>query len=145
MRLGFRILLVATVVLIIGLRISNRLVSRSVGLYVQLPTNESRTDCGDSSVIVLRLSKDNSFRINSEPVASRKVLGRLIDVYSARSERLLFLKPDLDVSFQEVVGAIGVAQENVRNLYVVLITTEKEKAACLSINKPRQPPKLPGL
>jgi biopolymer transport protein ExbD len=145
MRLTIRILLIATAVLIIGLRVSKRLNSTSSGFYVLLPGHVSPSECGDSSVIVLQISKEHSIRINSETVSRERLRGRLREIYRLHAERVLLVSADPDVSFQEVVGAIDTAQGAVTNLYLVLVTPEGEKEPCLFIKRPPQPPKLPGL
>lgn len=145
MRLTIRILLIATAVLIIGLRVSKRLNSRSSGFYVLLSGHVSPSECGDFSVIVLQISKEHSFRINYETVSSESLRGRLREIYRLRAERVLLVRADPDVSFQEVVGAIDITQGAVTNLYLVLVTPEEEKEPCLFIKRPPQPPKLPGL
>jgi biopolymer transport protein ExbD len=144
MRLTIRILLIATAVLIISLRVSKRLNSKSSGFYVLLPGHVSRSECGDFSLIVLQISKEHSFRINSETVSTESLRGRLREIYRLRAERVLLVSADPDVSFQEVVGAMDIAQGAVTNLYLVLVTPEEEKEPCLFIKRPPQP-KLPGL
>jgi biopolymer transport protein ExbD len=85
---------------------------------VLLPGHVSPSECGDSSVIVLQISKEHSFRINSETVSSESLRGRLREIYRLRAERVLLVSADPDVSFQEVVGAMDIAQGAVTNLYL---------------------------
>jgi biopolymer transport protein ExbD len=143
MRWRPRILLVATAVLILGLRISIKLNSKPSGLYVKLLAHTSPSECGDSDVIVLQLLNDRSFRINSERVSSENLRGRLREIFRPRAERILLVRADPEVSFQEVVTAIGIAEGAVSNLYVALLTPEAEKEPCLYITMPRVLPKLP--
>ena len=137
MRLTLRILLIATAALIIGFRVSKRLSRRSTGFYIELPAHTSQSQCGDFDAIVLQLSKEHSLTINSEQVTRETVGGRLQDIYRVRAERLLLIRADPDVSFQEVAGVIDVAQGAVKNLYVTLITPGAEKEPCLFIVMPR--------
>ena len=145
MRLAIRILLIVTVMLIIGFRVSKRHSSQSMGFYIQLPEHTSESQCGDFDVIVLQLSKDRSLAINSEPVTRENVGGRLHDIYHTRAERLLLIRADPDLRFQEVAESIDVAQGAVKNLYVTLITPGTEKEPCMFIVAPRIPRKLPLL
>jgi biopolymer transport protein ExbD len=141
MRLTLRILLIATAALIIGFRVSKQFSSRSTGFYIELPAHTSQSQCGDFDVIVLQISKEHSLTINSERVTRETVGGRLHDIYRVRAERLLLIRADPDLSFQEVAGVIDVAQGAVENLYVTLITPGAEKEPCLFILVPRHPQK----
>ena len=132
------------VILLLGLQISKRPNERSAGLYVQLPGHDSRTDCGDFSVIALQISSERSYKINSEEVSNDALGGRLREIYRLKAERVLLVRADPDISFQEVATAIDTAQGAVTNLYLVLITPEAEKERCLFIRKPAHSPRLPG-
>ncbi len=120
MRRTLRILLVATAVLILGLRVSKKLNSKPSGFYVELVAHTSPSECGDSDVIVLQLLKDHSFRINSERVPRENLRGQLREIFRSRAEPILLVRADPEVSFQEVVTAIGIAGGAVSNLYVAL-------------------------
>ena len=144
MRLTVRILLIIAALLIIGLRVSKRFNGSSTGFYVLLPGHTSRSDCGDFSVFVLQVSKGHFYRINSESVSGESLTGRLREIYRLRAERVLLVRPDADVSFQDVAQAIDMAQEAVTNLYMVLVTPESEKEPCLFIKRPSPSHILPG-
>ena len=142
MRLAIRILLIVTIVLMIGFRVETAL-KPVYGFYIQLPEQTSQSECGDSDVIVLQLAKDHSLAINSETVTRENVGGRLHDIYHTRAERLLLIRADPDLRFQEVADIIDVAQGAVKNLYVTLITPGAEKEPCMFIVAPRFPRKPP--
>ena len=112
------------------------------GLYVKLLAHTSTAECGDSDVIVLQLLKDRSFRINSERVPIERLNGRLREIFRSRAERILLVRADPELSFQEVVNAIGISQDAVSNLNVALLTPATEKKPCPSITMPRELPKL---
>jgi len=113
------------------------------GLYVKLQAHTSPSECRDSDVIVLQLLNDRSFRINSERVPIEYLSGGLREIFRSRAERTLLVRADPEVSFQEVVTAIGISDDAVSNLYVALLTPETEKEPCPSITMPRELPKLP--
>jgi biopolymer transport protein ExbD len=136
MRLTLRILLVATAVLIFGLRVSKKLTSRPSGFYVEMVAHTSSSECEDYSNIVLQISKEHTFRINSETVLSENLKGRLREIFRPRAERVLLVRADPDVSFQKVVGAIDIAEGAVTNLHVALLTPEAEKEPCWGIKSP---------
>jgi biopolymer transport protein ExbD len=113
------------------------------GLHVKLLAHTSSSECGDSDIIVLQLLNDHSFRINSERVSIENLGGRLREIFRPRAERILLVRADPEISFQEVVTSIGIAEGVVSNLYVALLTPEAEKEPCLYITMPRELPKLP--
>jgi len=146
MRLTLRILLLATVVLIVGLRVSKTLNHRPSGFYVELVAHTSSSECGDGRKIVLQILKGHTFKINSETVLSEDLKGQLREIFRTRAERVLLIRADPDVSFQEVVSAIDAAEGDVTNLHVVLLTPEGEKEPCWVIKSPPPlpvPPRLP--
>ena len=143
MRRTLRILLVATAVLVIGLRVSRKLNKKPSGLYVVLVAHTLPSECGESDVIVLQLLNNRSFKINSERVPIENLRGRLREIFRSRAERILLVRADAEVSFQEVVAAIDLAEDAVSNLYVALLTPEAQKEPCLRITRPRELPKLP--
>ncbi len=116
---------------------------KPMGLYVKLLAHTSSSECGDSDVIVLQLLNDRSFRINSERVPIEYLSGRLREIFRSRAARILLVRADPEVSFQEVVTAIGISDDAVSNLYVALLTPETEKEPCPFITMPRELPKLP--
>lgn len=112
------------------------------GLYVRLLAHTSPSECGDSDVIVLQLLNDRSFSINSERVPIEYLSRRLREIFRSRAERILLVRADPEVSFQEVVKAIGISHDAVSNLYVALLTPATEKEPCPVITMPRELPKL---
>jgi biopolymer transport protein ExbD len=109
------------------------------GFYVELPAHVLRHDCGDFNVTILEMSKEKLLTINSEPVPRETLATRLSDIYRLRAERLLLVKADPNLSFQDVASIIDVANGSVENLYVTLVTPGAEKEPCLVILRPRRP------
>jgi biopolymer transport protein ExbD len=144
MRRIVRFLLVATAVLV-GLKVSKWAHSNPAGLFVRLPAKSVGLDCGDSSILVLQVSKEHVLKINSEIVSKVSLGKRLGELYQHREEAILFITADPDVSFQEVVKVLEITKKSIPQLCVVLLTPDAEKEPCLFINWPLQPPKLPGL
>ena len=142
-RWTLRILLVATAVLILGLQVSKKLNTPPEGLYVTLIAHTSPSECGDADVIVLQLLNDRSFKIDSETVRIENLRVRLREIYRSRAERILLVRVDPEVSFQEAVTAIAGAKGAVSNLYVALLTPDAQKEPCLYVTKPPELPKLP--
>jgi biopolymer transport protein ExbD len=143
MRRTLRTLLLATAVLVIGLRVSRKLNNKPSGLYVELVAHTLPSECGDSDVIVLQLLNDRSFKINSERVPIDNLRGRLREIFLPRTERILLVRADAEVSFQAVVTAINIGEGAASNLHVALLTPEAQKEPCLYITRPRELSKLP--
>jgi len=138
MRLTLRFLLIATILLMLGdSRVWKRLFHRSAGFYIELPAHTSRSMCGDFDVIVLQISKENLLTINSESVSREALAARINDIYRLRAERLLLIRADPNLTFQDVAKTIDIARGAVENLYVTLITPGAEKEPCLVILRPR--------
>lgn len=67
------------------------------------PPNQDRT-------VVIIIAKDKSMMINTEPVTPEKLGPRLMEVFKTRAERVVFVKGDPDLEFQEVAKAIDIAK-----------------------------------
>lgn len=143
MRWTLRTLLVATAVLLLGLKVAKQLVHRPLGLYVKLVAHTPSSSCGDSSVVVLEVLNDRSFRINSERVPIENLGEQLRKRLLSRAERVLLIRGDSEVSVQEAVTAIGIARGAISNLYVALLTPEAEKEPCFYITRPQEFPTFP--
>jgi biopolymer transport protein ExbD len=115
----------------------------TTGFYVELPAHVSRDDCGDFDVTILEMSKEKVLTINSKPVPRETLATRLSDIYRLRAERLLLVKADPNLSFQDVASIIDVVNGSVENLYVTLVTPGAEKEPCLVILRPRKPRAAP--
>jgi len=151
MRSTTRILLITLVSLISVLTVLKRFrresavfSRKSTGFYVQLPVHVTHSGCGDGREIIVQISNDDSLRVNGETVPKESFAEQLKDLYRVRVERVLFVKPDADVSFQEVVGIIDVAKGAVTNLYVSLLTPAAQKEPCLVIKPPTFAPTRSG-
>jgi biopolymer transport protein ExbD len=136
MRLILRIVLIVTAVAL-GVRAWERHLRHSTGFYIQLPAHKSQSECGDFDVIVLRMSKEHLLSINSEGISRPALAWQLHNIYSTRAERLLLIRADPELTFQDVAEMMDLAHGAVENLYVTLITPGAEKEPCLFIVAPR--------
>ena len=55
-------------------------------------------------------SKDPVFAVNTEVVPKDKLLARLTEIYKGRPEKIIFIKGDPAVSFQDVINAMDMAR-----------------------------------
>jgi hypothetical protein len=144
MRLALRILLIATAVLLLGREILRHHSHGSTGVYVGLHLLPSKNGCGDSSTIALHIFDRHKVKINSGLVPVDSLAGRLKDIFSQRFNHVLFVRADPDVSFQDVVGFIDLAQGAVPDLQPILLTPDGGKREpCLVIEQDKMAMAIP--
>ena len=90
-----------------------RIASSDAEPRVQPSVEEVTDTCVSNSesprIVALHVSNGN-LSINSEPVDIGQLPQRLREIYGPRPERVLYLLPDKDASFQRVVGLVRVVQ-----------------------------------
>ena len=62
-------------------------------------------------------------RINQEPIEWDALRGRLIEIYKTRAERVMFVKADRNIDFEEVANVIDTAHGAFQDMKIGLITT----------------------
>ena len=72
------------------------------------PTNTPATPSSDQ--IVLSVNKDGSFLINKEAVPKARLSARLHEIYDSRPDKIIFVKGDPKVKYQDVIYAMDVAR-----------------------------------
>jgi biopolymer transport protein ExbD len=73
------------------------------------PPNQQQTEA-DQRTVVVTINKDKSMLINTEPTDMVKLGPRLEEIFKTRAERLIFVKGDNDLDFQDVAKVIDVAK-----------------------------------
>lgn len=80
-------------------------------LDVQLPDpNPSQTPADNSKQIVLEVLPGETYRINTEPVTKSGLEMRLHQIYDPRPDKVMFVKGDPTVKYQDVITAMDVAR-----------------------------------
>ena len=81
---------------------------------IQLPDPQPATaSAAQSNQIVLEVVPGGSgatYLINKEPVANDRLGARLKEIYDPRPEKIIFVKGDPKVKFQDVVDAMDIAR-----------------------------------
>lgn len=72
------------------------------------PPNVKQT-AADQRTVVIVINKDKSMLINTEPTDESKLGARLEEIFKTRAERVVFVKGDPDLEFQNVARAIDIA------------------------------------
>ena len=73
------------------------------------PPNQQQNDA-DQRTVVVSVAKDKSMMINTEPTDENKLGPRLEEIFKTRAERLIFVKGDPDLEFQDVAKVIDIAK-----------------------------------
>jgi len=63
----------------------------------------------DVRTVVIQVNKDRSLMINQEPVEESRLGTRLEEIFKTRNERVVFIKGDPDLDYQNVARAIDIA------------------------------------
>ena len=112
-------------VLIIVFMIINT-ATTTTGLDAVIPQNPANTtDIPPISTVVVQLIENRGerplLRINQEPVTWEGLRARLVDIYKIRAERVLFVKADRSLDFEQVAAVIDTAHGAFRDMRVGLI------------------------
>jgi biopolymer transport protein TolR len=73
------------------------------------PPNQPQNDA-DLRTVVVTVNKDKSMLINNEATDMAKLGGRLEEIFKTRAERVIFVKGDPDLEFQDVATVIDAAK-----------------------------------
>jgi biopolymer transport protein ExbD len=82
-----------------------------MALDVQVPPLEqARSSTAPSNQIVLELTDDGGYAINSQPVPKDQLETQFHAIYDSRPAKLLFIKPGPNRLYQDVIEAMDVAR-----------------------------------
>jgi biopolymer transport protein TolR len=73
------------------------------------PPNQPQNDA-DLRTVVVTVNKDKSMLINNEATDMTKLGPRLEEIFKTRAERVIFVKGDPDLEFQDVAKVIDAAK-----------------------------------
>ena len=76
---------------------------------LRLPQETKNVEAGDEQIVLEVLPEDRFF-INTQPVPLGALDDRLRSIYAGRPTKILFVKGDPRVTYQEVMTAIDVAR-----------------------------------
>jgi biopolymer transport protein ExbD len=83
-------------------------------------------------VVIAGLSAEG-IQLNGEHISRAELARQLRRIYSTRAERVLYVRADPGVEFQQVAELLDVAESSVEDLHVRLLTPALERDPCLSI------------
>lgn len=97
-------------VLLIIFMIMQPMMRKAVDLQLPDPTPSVVTANQASDQIVLEILPDGSFAVNREPLTKERLAERLSEIYSPRPDKIIFVKGDPAVKYQDVIYAMDVAR-----------------------------------
>ncbi len=83
---------------------------KAVDVQVPDPTPSTVPATAQSNQIVLEVTPNDGFSINKEIVTKDRLKARLHEIYDQRPEKIIFVKGDPKVKYQEVIYAMDVAR-----------------------------------
>lgn len=93
---------------------------------VQLPKEENTKADNPAPQIILQIEAGGTYMINTVPVAQAQLSNRLNEIYRNRPQKVIFVKADPDVVYQDVIAAMDAARgAGVKVIGAVLPTAEK--------------------
>jgi biopolymer transport protein ExbD len=83
---------------------------KAVDLQLQEPTPSVTTANPTSNQIVLEVLADGSYAVNREPLTKQNLAKRLTEIYEGRPDKIIFVKGDPKVRYQDVIFAMDEAR-----------------------------------
>jgi biopolymer transport protein TolR len=83
---------------------------KAIDLQLPDPTPAVAPANATSNQIVLEVLPGEKFSINKEPVTKERLGARLHEIYDARPEKIIFVKGDPKVKYQDVIYAMDVSR-----------------------------------
>jgi len=83
---------------------------KAIDIQLPDPTPSVAPANATSTQIVLEVKPNRGFSINTEVVTAERLAGRLKEIYDGRPEKIIFVKGDPKVLYQDVVYAMDVAR-----------------------------------
>ena len=83
---------------------------KAIDLQLPDPTPSNEPQGPPPSQIVLEVLPGNVFKINTQPVAKADLMRKLKEIYDPRPDKIIFIKGDPAVKYQDVIMAMDVAR-----------------------------------
>jgi biopolymer transport protein ExbD len=97
-------------VLLIIFMIMQPLVRKAIDLQLPVPNPTVQTANQKSDQIVLEVLPDGKLSINKQDVTKDGLAQRLKDIYDPRPQKILFIKGDPTVKYQEIIWTMDIAR-----------------------------------
>ena len=83
---------------------------KAIDLQLPDPEPAQQASSAPTTQIVLQVQKDGSYLINKEAVTKDRLPARLKEIYDPRPDKIIFVKGDPTVKYQDVIVAMDVAR-----------------------------------
>lgn len=83
---------------------------KAIDVQLPDPTPREQTNSNPPDQIVLQVLPNGVFKVNSEEVPEGNLAQFLKDIYDPRPDKIIFVKGDPTVKYQEVIHAMDVAR-----------------------------------
>jgi len=97
-------------VLLIIFMMMQPLMRKAIDLQLPDPQPAQSEAPSVSNQIVLEVLPDGKFAVNKEPVTKDRLAARLKEIYDPRPDKIIFIKGDGAVKYQDVIWAMDVAR-----------------------------------
>jgi len=97
-------------VLLIIFMMTIPMMRKAIDLQLPDPTPQAQPPGNPPPSIVLQVLPGPIYKINSEEVAKDNLLARLKEIYDPRPDKIIFVKGDPEVTYQDVVLAMDLAR-----------------------------------
>jgi biopolymer transport protein ExbD len=97
-------------VLLIIFMLMQPMVRKAFDLQIPDPNPTVAPANSKSDQIVLEVLPDNQFRINKQPVSKEALESRMKEIYDPRPDKVMFVKGDPKVIYQDVIWALDRAR-----------------------------------
>jgi biopolymer transport protein ExbD len=97
-------------VLLIIFMMAIPMLRKAIDVQIPDPTPTTEVPAEQSDQIVLQVLPGEQFKVNSEDVSAADLPKFLKDVYDGRPNKIIFVKGDPTVKYQDVVHAMDVAR-----------------------------------
>jgi biopolymer transport protein TolR len=83
---------------------------KAIDMQLPDPTPQPATTQTPPNQIVLQVLPNGQYKINSEAVAKTQLASRLKEIYDPRPDKIIFVKGDPTVKYQDVIFGMDVAR-----------------------------------
>jgi biopolymer transport protein TolR len=97
-------------VLLIIFMIMQPMMRKAIDLQLPDPQPAVVTANSASDQIVLEVLPEGAFAVNKEPLTKETLSKRLTEIYEGRPDKIMFVKGDPKVQYQDVIYAMDVAR-----------------------------------
>jgi biopolymer transport protein TolR len=97
-------------VLLIIFMMAIPMMRKAIDVQLPDPTPQQQTSTTPPNQIVLQVLPGGKYKINSEDVTKDRLAARLKEVYDPRPDKIIFIKGDPKVKYQDVVTAMDISR-----------------------------------